>query len=90
MQEPGEMEGEFAEIGTERVLKELLTYRIPKPLMLPKGKGFGHPLDTPIPLPPWLTQQDLDYYTSKFDKNGFTGPINYYRNLNRYISFYTT
>ncbi|KAL0548407.1 hypothetical protein IC582_012857 [Cucumis melo] len=84
-QEPGEIEAEFAEIGTERIMTEILSYRIPKPLMMPKGRGKGkdHPLDTPISLPPWLTKQDMDYYVSKFDKNGFTGPINYYRNLDR-------
>lgn len=60
--------------------------------MMPKGRGKGkdHPLDTPISLPPWLTKQDMDYYVSKFDKNGFTGPINYYRNLDRYIFLYLT
>lgn len=92
MQEPGEIEAEFAEIGTERIMTEFLSYRIPKPLMMPKGRGKdkGHPLDAPISLPPWLTQQDMDYYVSKFDKNGFTGPINYYRNLDRYIFLYIT
>ncbi|XP_022138061.1 uncharacterized protein LOC111009320 [Momordica charantia] len=83
MQEPGEIEAEFAKIGTERVMTEFLTYHTPKPLMLPKGKGFGHPLDTPIPLPPWLSHQDIQYYASKFDTKGFTAPINYYRNLDR-------
>lgn len=87
MQEPGEIEAEFAKIGTERVMTEFLTYHTPKPLMLPKGKGFGHPLDTPIPLPPWLSHQDIQYYASKFDTKGFTAPINYYRNLDRCAHF---
>jgi pimeloyl-ACP methyl ester carboxylesterase len=80
-QEPGEVEAEFAAMGTERVIKEFLTYRIPGPLYLPKGKGFGHPLDIPIELPSWLSEEEVKYYTTKFDKSGFTGGMNYYRNI---------
>ncbi|KAJ4824135.1 hypothetical protein Tsubulata_051535 [Turnera subulata] len=81
IQEPGAVEAEFAQMGTERVMKEFLTYRTPGPLFFPKGKGFGHPLDVPIALPPWLSEEDVQYYTSKFEKKGFTGGLNYYRNL---------
>ncbi|KAK9288100.1 hypothetical protein L1049_016547 [Liquidambar formosana] len=80
-QEPGEIEAEFAEIGTARVLKNIVTYRNPGPLYLPKGKGFGAAPHTPIVLPSWLTEDDINFYASKFDKKGFTGGLNYYRNL---------
>ncbi|KAF4393667.1 hypothetical protein G4B88_007653 [Cannabis sativa] len=75
--EIGEIEGEFAHIGTQQVLREFFTYRNPGPLMLPKGKGFPHSKDSPTPanLPSWLTQQDLDYYTTKFHNKGFTGDV---------------
>lgn len=79
-QEPGVIEGEFSEIGYERVLKGFLTYRNPGPLMLPKGKYFGQP-DTPINLPSWLSEEDVKYYTSQYEKKGFTGGLNYYRNI---------
>lgn len=80
----GEIESEFAEIGAERVVKEMFTYRVPGPIMLPKGKLFGHSADTPIALPSWLSQEEIDYYVTKFStKSGFTGGINYYRNLDR-------
>ncbi|OMO62071.1 Alpha/beta hydrolase-1 [Corchorus olitorius] len=83
-QEPGEMEAEFAEIGTERVIKEFLTYSVPDPIMLAKGNLFGHSADTPISLPSWLSQEEVGYYVTKFDKkSGFTGGINLYRNFNR-------
>ena len=85
VQEPGDIEAEFAQIGTARVMKELLTNRHPGPLFLPKGKGFGHPLDDPIALPSWLSEDDVNYYASFFEKKGFTGGINYYRNLDRYV-----
>ncbi len=35
------------------------------------------------PLPPWLTQGDLDAYASAFAKTGFRGGFNWYRNLHR-------
>ncbi|KAL9407755.1 hypothetical protein AB3S75_046323 [Citrus x aurantiifolia] len=80
-QEPGEIEAEFAQMGTKTVLKEFLTYRNPGPLFLPKGKGFGHPPDARIALPSWLSEEDVKYYASKYEKAGFTGGINYYRNI---------
>ncbi|KAF8017475.1 hypothetical protein BT93_H2600 [Corymbia citriodora subsp. variegata] len=80
-QEPREMEAEFAQIGTRRVLEEFLTIRNPDQLFLPKGKGFGHPTDDLIVLPSWLTNEDIDYYASKYEKTGFTGGFNYYRAL---------
>ncbi|PON62011.1 Epoxide hydrolase-like [Parasponia andersonii] len=84
-QEPGEIEAEFGEIGTERVIREFFTYRNSGPLMLPKGKGFPHGKDSPGPpeLPSWFSREDLHYYATKFEKKGFTGGINYYRNINR-------
>ncbi|KAM1379997.1 hypothetical protein ACFX2I_021792 [Malus domestica] len=80
-QEPGVIEAEFAQMATPRVIKEFLTYRNPGPAFLPKGKGFGRPTDTPIVLPSWLSEDDVKYYANEFDKTGFTGPVNYYRNL---------
>lgn len=39
-------------------------------------------LPDPEVLPPWLTDADLDFYTGEFERSGFRGPLNYYRNLN--------
>ena len=83
--EAGVIESEFAEIGTERVIKEFLTYRVPGPIYLTKGKLFGHSPDTPITLPSWLSEEEVNYYVTKFDQKGFTGGINYYRNFDRYV-----
>ncbi|CAN8274997.1 unnamed protein product [Cochlearia groenlandica] len=80
-QECGEIEEEFAKIGAERVLLKLLTYRDTDPILLPKGKSYGD--DHPVTLPSWLTEYDVKYYVSKYEKNGFTGPVNYYRNMDR-------
>lgn len=34
-------------------------------------------------LPPWLTTADLDYFTAEFERSGFRGPLNRYRNMDR-------
>jgi pimeloyl-ACP methyl ester carboxylesterase len=34
----------------------------------------------PDPFPRWLTPADLDYYVGEFERSGFRGPINRYRN----------
>ncbi|XP_027063300.1 epoxide hydrolase 2-like [Coffea arabica] len=81
-QEPGEIEAEFAQIGVKNFIKKMLTYRTPGPLFFPQGKGFGDSPDTPVVLPSWLTDEDVDYFVSKFEKTGFTGGVNYYRALN--------
>lgn len=78
LQEAGQIEDEFGQIGTKTVLKNILTYRNPGPLYLPKDKAFP---ETPITLPSWLSEQDLDYYATKYDAGGFTGALNYCRAL---------
>ncbi|GER33371.1 alpha/beta-Hydrolases superfamily protein [Striga asiatica] len=77
-QKPGEIEEEFAQIGVKNVVKYFLTYRNPGPLYLPKGKPFP---DNPISLPSWLSQEDVDYYATKYEATGFAGALNYYRAL---------
>lgn len=37
-----------------------------------------------LELPPWLTENDIDYFVTTFEKTGFTSGVNYYRNLNMY------
>jgi pimeloyl-ACP methyl ester carboxylesterase len=33
--------------------------------------------------PSWLTEQDLDFLEAEFKRTGFTGALNYYRNMDR-------
>ncbi|KAL8201094.1 hypothetical protein R6Q57_012433 [Mikania cordata] len=82
IQEPGEIEVEFAAWGTERVLNYFFNYRNTEPILLPKGIGLVRSSDDPLILPSWLSKEDLAYFTSKFEKTGFTGGLNYYRALN--------
>ncbi|GFQ03405.1 bifunctional epoxide hydrolase 2 [Phtheirospermum japonicum] len=76
-QEPGDIEAEFEKLGTKEVLKNIFAFRTPGPLYFPKGKGFGYSADRA----PWLSEEELDYYVTKFEKTGFTGGVNYYRAL---------
>ncbi|KAL2325554.1 hypothetical protein Fmac_024612 [Flemingia macrophylla] len=82
-QEPGKMEAELARVDTAYLMKSILTMRKTGPPIFPKGEyGTGFNPDTPDTLPPWLSQQDIDYYAAAFNNTGFTGGLNYYRNLN--------
>jgi hypothetical protein len=36
-----------------------------------------------VPLPPWLSEADVDYYTAEFTRTGFRGGLNWYRNIDR-------
>ncbi|KAJ0740289.1 putative soluble epoxide hydrolase [Helianthus annuus] len=67
----------------EAFMKKLLTLRDPGPLLFPKGKGFLHsPPGVPVTLPPWLSEEDIEYFASQHEKaGGLTGGINYYRAL---------
>ena len=40
-------------------------------------------LEMPEKLPDWLTEEDLAYYTTEFERTGFRGGLNWYRNLDR-------
>jgi pimeloyl-ACP methyl ester carboxylesterase len=37
----------------------------------------------PSPLPSWLSEQELAVYVEAFERTGFTGGLNYYRNIDR-------
>jgi pimeloyl-ACP methyl ester carboxylesterase len=47
------------------------------------GRGFVERLPEPDGLPAWLSQEELDHYVAEFTRTGFTGGINWYRNLDR-------
>lgn len=46
-----------------------------------RGAFFLELLEDTETLPNWLTEKDLDYFTDVYLKNGFRGPLNWYRNL---------
>ena len=44
------------------------------------GDTLLHRLPDPDRFPAWLTDADLDYYVGEFERSGFRGPLNRYRN----------
>ena len=50
----------------------------PATVLVPEG-GWTQSMPEPPSLPEWLTPADLDYYTSEFERTGFTGGLNWYR-----------
>ncbi|MFZ6004620.1 MAG: alpha/beta fold hydrolase [Actinomycetota bacterium] len=47
------------------------------------GRGFVDRLPEPAGLPDWLSQAELDHYIAEFTRTGYTGGINWYRNIDR-------
>jgi pimeloyl-ACP methyl ester carboxylesterase len=47
------------------------------------GDSLLKGLSDPDPFPDWLTPADLDYFTGEFERSGFRGPLNRYRNHDR-------
>jgi pimeloyl-ACP methyl ester carboxylesterase len=52
-------------------------------MMVRDGQGFLRGVPVPAGLPPWLTQADVDFYTAEFQRTGFAGGLNWYRNIDR-------
>jgi pimeloyl-ACP methyl ester carboxylesterase len=48
-----------------------------------EGSGYLDGLGDPPALPPWLTEEDLEVYRAEFERTGFTGALNWYRNFDR-------
>lgn len=51
--------------------------------IVPEAGGLLDIMLYPETLPSWLTEKDLDYYTSDFERTGFSGGLNWYRNLEK-------
>ncbi|WP_445271209.1 alpha/beta fold hydrolase, partial [Streptomyces sp. DSM 41634] len=51
-------------------------------------EGFSAPPESlsgrPVPpLPDWITADEFEHYVQAYTENGFTGPLNWYRNFDR-------
>jgi pimeloyl-ACP methyl ester carboxylesterase len=49
--------------------------------VVPDGGGFLDMCPEPPALPGWLSEHDIDVFVAEFAQSGFTGPLNWYRNL---------
>ncbi|KAL5983711.1 hypothetical protein ACLOJK_017802 [Asimina triloba] len=75
-----EMDAHLAGVGIKTVIKLLGIKFGPGVSLLPK-EGFTLPPGVELPMPSGVSEEDLDYFASKFEKTGFTGGLNYYRAL---------
>ena len=86
-QRPGVAEADLAR-DVHRTMKTVLygasgdNPRVPDMLVDPEH-GFLGPVAPPERLPDWLSQADLDYYVDEFQRTGFAGGLNWYRNIDR-------
>jgi pimeloyl-ACP methyl ester carboxylesterase len=52
-------------------------------MVAPGPEGFIDRLPETDGLPDWISQDELDHYIGEFSRTGFTGGLNWYRNLDR-------
>lgn len=78
-QEYGDADKELASIDPKFLFKILLTMRETGGFSLSKASLESYKL--PDVLPSWLSEEEIEYFASKFHKSGFTGGINFYRCL---------
>ena len=51
--------------------------------MVSPGGGFVSSLIDPPAMPAWLDDHDVDFYVAEFERTGFRGGLNWYRNIDR-------
>jgi pimeloyl-ACP methyl ester carboxylesterase len=56
---------------------------LPVQMVVPDGGGILDLVPEPATLPAWLAEADLDAYAADFERTGFTGGLNWYRNIDR-------
>ena len=84
-QAPGVAEREF-EQDVALTMRTLLGRGFSDPsasLFVEEGKGFLANSDPDRPLPPWLSQADLEHFIASYRTSGFRGGLNWYRNIDR-------
>lgn len=56
---------------------------VPAQPLIPPGQGFLDLVGEPEKLPDWLTEEDIAVFAAEYGPQGFTGGLNWYRNLDR-------
>ncbi|XP_037449431.1 epoxide hydrolase A-like [Triticum dicoccoides] len=77
-QEPGRTERAFNRYAAATVLKKFYSIKFDD-LTAPPGVEIIDFLESSSSPLPWMTEEELGQYAEKFQKSGFTGPLNYYR-----------
>jgi pimeloyl-ACP methyl ester carboxylesterase len=88
-QEPGKVEKELEANVRGSIIKMLYTASGDPPpekrwnFLFDKDQKFMDTSDLPDTLPSWLTEQDIDVFTEAFERTGFRGGVNWYRNIDQ-------
>lgn len=88
-QEPGKAETELeADVRTTMRMFLYSAAGDPPPekrwrFLFGKSEKFLDTGSLPDTLPAWLTEQDIDFFTKEFERTGFRGGLNWYRNIDR-------
>jgi pimeloyl-ACP methyl ester carboxylesterase len=87
-QQPGEAEAELERDVRQTFVKMLGNVPPGVPAggpvgMVPRGGGFLTRIPSPTALPAWLSEADIDFYVGQFERTGFRGGLNWYRNIDR-------
>ena len=88
-QEPGRVEKELEVDVRETMVKALYSLSGDPPpdkrwnFLFGKDQKFVDSVHMPDSLPDWLTEQDVEAFTEAFERTGFRGGVNWYRNIDR-------
>jgi pimeloyl-ACP methyl ester carboxylesterase len=89
-QEPGKAEAELDPRAREMMRGMFYTAsgsidlaKLRKAGELPKSAKFLDAMTQPEKLPDWLREEDLEVYVAEFERTGFRGGLNWYRNFDR-------
>lgn len=75
-QEPGVADGQMARDVRDTMARMVVMQGITAPAT--------ELADQPLPpLPDWISSEEFDHYVAAFERTGFTGPLNWYRNFDR-------
>jgi len=88
-QEPGKADAELERDVRESLLRAFYGVSASVPpdqrwrFIFSSSEGFLDSLSRSDSLPGWLTEEDLAVFTKEFARTGFTGGLNWYRNMDR-------
>lgn len=87
-QEPGVADADLgADTGT--TMRRMFGLQVPEDqatvlaMVSPGPAGFVERLPEPGGLPDWISVDEFNHYVAEFTRTGFTGALNWYRNLDR-------
>ena len=88
-QEPGKAEAELEADVRSAMLSLLYSASGDPPaenrwrFLFGESETLMDTVSLPDTLPDWLTEQDIDFYAREFERTGFRGGLNWYRNIDR-------